>query len=260
MVSDVELDDCRRVAEEAARVGGRELLRRFGDHGRVDYKSAPTDPVSEADRASEARIVQLLHERRPDDGILAEEGSDRVGRSGLRWVLDPLDGTVNYLTGIPFFCVSVGCEEQTPSGWRPVVGVVHDPVHDELFHAVRGRGAYLGEKSLVRPADLGLDQVILATGYAYDVAHRKVQAAVVTDLAGDVRGVRMLGSTALALAWIAAGRCDAYVEDRAFPWDWAAGLVIATEAGAAVEVSGSRVLAAPPNLIDDLRPRVAALG
>ncbi|WP_229401669.1 inositol monophosphatase family protein [Micromonospora okii] len=259
MVSDVELDDCRLVAEEAARLGGRELLRRFGDHGRVDYKSAPTDPVSEADRASEARVVELLRARRPDDGILAEEGSDHVGRSGLRWVLDPLDGTVNYVSGIPFWCVSVACEEQTEDGWRPVVGVVHDPIHDETFHAARGRGAYLGDTRLVRPVR-PLDQVTLASGYAYDVAHRGVQSAVVADLAGDVRGVRMLGSTALALSWVAAGRCDVYVEDHTFRWDWAAGLVIATEAGAAVEISGSRVLAAPPELIDELRPRVAALG
>ncbi|MER5704720.1 inositol monophosphatase family protein [Micromonospora sp. NPDC002296] len=260
MISDAELDDCRRVAEEAARLGGRELLRRFGDHGRVDYKTASTDPVSDADRASEARIVELLRARRPDDGILAEEGSGHVGGSGLRWVLDPLDGTVNYVSGIPFWCVSVACEEETADGWQPVVGVILDPVHDELFHAVRGRGAYLGDSPLVRPAGTALDEVILASGYAYDVAHRRVQAAVVADLAGDVRGVRMLGTTALALCWVAAGRCDAYVEDRAFRWDWAAGLVIATEAGAAVEVHGSRVLAAPPELIDDLRPRVAALG
>ncbi|NBE79556.1 inositol monophosphatase family protein [Micromonospora rubida] len=260
MVSDAELDDCRRVAEEAARLGGRELLRRFGDHGRVDYKTAHTDPVSDADRASEALVVELLRARRPDDGILAEEGSGHVGRSGLRWVLDPLDGTVNYVSGMPFWCVSVACEEETADGWQPLVGVVLDPVHDELFHAALGRGAYLGDTRLARPAGTALDEVILATGYAYDVAHRRVQAAVVTDLAGDVRGVRMLGSTALALCWVAAGRCDAYVEDRAFRWDWAAGLVIATEAGAAVEVAGSRVLAAPPELIDEFRPRVAALG
>ncbi|MGY3519069.1 inositol monophosphatase family protein [Micromonospora sp. PTRAS2] len=260
MVSGAELDDCRRVAEEAARLGGRELLRRFGDHGRVDHKTASTDLVSEADRASEAHIVQLLRARRPDDGILAEEGSGHTGSSGLRWVLDPLDGTVNYIAGMPFWCVSVACEEETPDGWRPVVGVVLDPVHDELFHAVRGRGAFRDDVPLARPASTALDEVILAVGYAYDVAHRRVQAAVVADLAGDVRGVRMLGSTALALAWIAAGRCDAYVEDRTFRWDWAAGLVIAVEAGAAVEVSGSRVLAAPPELIDGLRPRVAALG
>lgn len=260
MATGADLDDCRRVAEEAARLGGRELLRRFGDHGRVDYKTAPTDLVSEADRASETRIVELLRARRPGDGILAEEGSDHVGDSGLRWVLDPLDGTVNYVSGIPFWCVSVACEQQTPDGWRPVVGVVHDPVHDETFCGVRGGGAVLNGTPLTRRAGVTLGEVVLAAGYAYDVAHRRVQAAVVTDLAGDVRGVRMLGSTALALAWIAAGRCDAYVEDRTFRWDWAAGQVIAVEAGVAVEVSGSRVLAAPPELIDGLRPRVAALG
>ena len=116
---------------------------------------------------------------------------------------------------MPFWCVSVACEQQTPDGWRPVVGVVHDPVHDETFCGVRGRGAFLNDAPLVRPAGVALGEVVLAAGYAYDVAHRRVQAAVVTDLAGDVRGVRMLGSTALALAWIAAGRCDAYVEDRA---------------------------------------------
>ncbi|MFI7218865.1 inositol monophosphatase family protein [Micromonospora maritima] len=256
-------DDVRKLrdlAQEMAHRGGTELLRRFGDHGRVDYKSSSTDPVSEADRAAEEAIVGLLHRRRPEDGILAEEGSDRHGSSGLRWVIDPLDGTVNYISGIPFWCVSVACERASTAGWQPVLGVVHDPVHDETFHAVPGDGAWLGDRPLRRPGRAELGEIILATGYAYDVAHRKRQSEIIADLAADVRGVRMLGSTALALAWIAAGRIDAYAEDRASPWDWAAGRVIAAEAGAAVEPLDSGVLAAPPELIGQVRSRVRAGG
>ncbi|MFI7214267.1 inositol monophosphatase family protein [Micromonospora maritima] len=256
-------DDTRKLrdlAREMARLGGAELLRRFGDHGRVDYKSSPTDPVSEADRAAEKAIVEVLHRRRPGDGILAEEGSDQASGTGLRWVIDPLDGTVNYISGIPFWCVSVACERASTDGWTPLLGVVHDPVHDETFHAVTGTGAWLGERPLHRPGRSELGEIILATGYAYDVAHRKHQSEVVADLAADVRGVRMLGSTALALAWIAAGRIDAYVEDRASPWDWAAGRVIATEAGASVEPLDSGVLAAPPELVGQLWSRVRTDG
>ncbi|MGC4857051.1 inositol monophosphatase family protein [Micromonospora sp. DT4] len=250
------------LAREAAHLGGVELLRRFGDHGRIDHKSSRTDPVSAADRAVEEVVVGLLRRRRPSDGILAEEGSARDSGSGLRWVIDPLDGTVNYISGIPFWCVSVACERATPDGWAPVLGVVHDPVHDETYHAVSGAGAWLGERQLLirRTGRTGLDEVILATGYAYDVAHRKTQADMIADLAADIRGVRMLGSTALALAWVAAGRIDAYVEDRASPWDWAAGRVIAAEAGASVEPLGTGVLAAPPELVGQLRSRVRAAG
>ncbi|WP_328373939.1 inositol monophosphatase family protein [Micromonospora zamorensis] len=250
----------RDLGREVAHLGGVELLRRFGDHGRIDYKSSRTDPVSAADRASEEVIVDLLRQRRPSDGILAEEGSERDSGSGLRWVIDPLDGTVNYVSGIPFWCVSVACERATPDGWAPVLGVVHDPVHDETFHAVAGAGAWLGERQLRRTGRTGLDEVILATGYAYDVGHRKRQADMVAELANDVRGVRMLGSTAMALAWVAAGRIDAYVEDRASPWDWAAGRVIAAEAGASVEPLDTGVLAAPPELVGQLRSRVRAAG
>ncbi|MFG1914758.1 inositol monophosphatase family protein [Micromonospora sp. NPDC048898] len=261
---EIGMDDSVRVlrdlAREVAHLGGVELLRHFGDHGRVDYKSSRTDPVSAADRASEQVIVALLRRRRPSDGILAEEGSDQDSGSGLRWVIDPLDGTVNYISGIPFWCVSVACERATPDGWAPLLGVVHDPVHDETFHAVSGAGAWLGERQLRLEGRTGLDEVILATGYAYDVAHRKSQADMIADLAIDVRGVRMLGSTALALAWVAAGRIDAYVEDRASPWDWAAGRVIAAEAGASVEPLDTGVFAAPPELVGQLRSRVRTAG
>ncbi|MGW0216817.1 inositol monophosphatase family protein [Micromonospora chokoriensis] len=257
---DDSLRSLRDLAREMAHLGGVELLRRFGDHGRIDYKSSRTDPVSAADRASEEAIVDLLRQRRPSDGILAEEGSERDSGSGLRWVIDPLDGTVNYISGIPFWCVSVACERATPDGWAPLLGVVHDPVHEETFHAVADAGAWLGERRLRRTRPTGLDEVILATGYAYDIAHRKSQADMVADLADDVRGVRMLGSTALALAWVAAGRIDAYIEDRASPWDWAAGRVIAAEAGASVEPLDTGVLAAPPELVDQMRSRVRAAG
>ncbi|MEU1969441.1 inositol monophosphatase family protein [Micromonospora sediminicola] len=253
MITAADLYRHRRIAEHAARLAGRELRRRLGNPGRVDHKSAPTDPVSDADRASEALIVTELRRHRPDDGILAEEGSTQPSGSGLRWVIDPLDGTVNYLYGIPFFSVSIACEQHTPTGWQPLVGTVYDPMHDELFHATRGAGAWLNEQPLARRAPTGLHDAILATGLAYRHHHRTRQGVLINKLAAQARDLRMLGSTALALCWVAAGRCDGYLEDHAERWDLAAGSLIAEEAGAIVESFGAGVLAAAPHLADELK-------
>ncbi|MFH9863013.1 inositol monophosphatase family protein [Streptomyces sp. NPDC017202] len=251
-----ELQDCLAAAQQAACSGAVELLRSFRAVTDVRYKQAHTDPVSGADLASEAAITGWLRRNRPEDGILAEEGSDEIGKSRLRWVVDPLDGTVNYLRGHTFWSVSVACEQWRDGRWAPVVGVVLDPLHDETFSAVEGQGAFLGKERLRGPLPGALDDALIATGYAYDVSHRSEQGARLADLVGDVAGVRMLGSTALALCWVAAGRLDAYFEDRASRWDWAAGRLIASEAGARVRPLGTGVLAAADVLFDGIEEHV----
>lgn len=256
LLTQQELQHCLTVAQQAARSGGDELLRSFRAVTDVRYKQAHTDPVSGADLASEAAITDWLRRHRPEDGVLAEEGGDEAGKSRLRWVVDPLDGTVNYLRGHTFWCVSVACEQWRGGRWAPVVGAVFDPLHDELFSAVEGQGAFLGEERLNGPPTDALDDALIATGYAYDVSHRREQGALLAGLVGGVAGVRMLGSTALALSWVAAGRLDAYFEDRASRWDWAAGRLVASEAGARVRPLGTGVLAAADVLFDGIEEHV----
>lgn len=254
------------LAIRAAHAAGRELLDRYGDATGVDTKSSSTDPVSDADRASEELLVATLLAERPDDGILGEEGADRPATSGLRWVLDPLDGTVNYLYRFPAWCVSVACEDRDDDGgWRALVGVVHDPVRGETFRAVRGGGATLGETPLAVNDPVPLKRALVATGFGYDRDHRRRQAAVVARLLPHVRDIRRPGSAALDLCSVAAGRVDGYYEDTPSRWDWAAGVLIAAEAGAVVSTlhapgGNPGVLAAGSALHDPLRDAVTGAG
>lgn len=197
----------------------------------VTTKSSATDPVSEADRAAERLIAQRLASARPDDGLLAEEGqAARAGSSGLRWVVDPLDGTVNFLYGLPSWAVSIACEDAE----GVVVGVVRDPQRDETFGAVRGAGAHLGDRALEVNVVADLAHALVATGFAYDPMVRAVQGGDVADLLPRVRDVRRCGSAAIDLAWCAAGKVDGYVEFGLNRWDWAAGRLLVEEAGGTV--------------------------
>jgi myo-inositol-1(or 4)-monophosphatase len=221
------------VALDVARAAG-ETLRSFatrraaGEDLDISSKASATDPVSAADRAAERLIADRLGSSRPDDGLLGEEGqAPRRGTSGLRWVVDPLDGTVNFLYGIPDWCVSVACEDDA----GPLVGVIRDPNRDETFHAVRGGGAWCGGRRLEVTAVADLARTLVATGFAYDPTTRADWALDVADLLAHVRDVRRGGSAALDLAWTAAGRFDAYLEFGLHPWDWAAGGLLVTEAG-----------------------------
>jgi myo-inositol-1(or 4)-monophosphatase len=228
-----DVDELLEIAVDIARAAG-DTLRSYasrwegGEDLGVSSKTSATDPVSEADRASERLIAERLLRARPDDGLLGEEGqAPRRGSSGRRWVVDPLDGTVNFLYGIPTWCVSIACEDDHGS----VVGVVHDPNRDETFLATRGGGAWCGATRLTVTGADDLARTLVATGYAYDPATRTQWAADVADLLGHVRDLRRGGSAALDLAWTAAGRFDAYLEFGLAPWDWAAGSLLVTEAG-----------------------------
>ena len=213
----------------AQRAGALALSMHSGLAGH-DTKSTPTDVVTEADRACEAMLVEGITAARPDDGILGEEGASREGTSGVRWVVDPIDGTVNYLYGLPQWCVSIGVEVDGTTE----VGVVFDATKSELWTAVRGQGAQLDGRPL-RCTDVAeLSQTMVATGFSYDVRRREVQADHLTTVLPVVRDVRRLGSGALDLCSVAAGRVDAYYEQGLYPWDMSAGLLIAAESGAAV--------------------------
>ncbi|CAL9552987.1 inositol monophosphatase family protein [Streptomyces sp. enrichment culture] len=257
------LDELLAVALEAARRAGA-LLRdgRPADLGVAATKSSPIDVVTEMDIAAEKLITDHLAEHRPHDGLLGEEGGATEGTSGIRWVVDPLDGTVNYLYGLPTWAVSIAAERDGEA----LVGVVEVPLRGETFHAVRGRGARLGERPLrCRPAP-PLDQALVATGFNYVTTVRAHQAEVAHRLLPLVRDIRRSGSAAVDLADVAAGRLDGYYERGLRPWDRAAGALIAREAGA---LTGGRpggpatddlTVAAPPGVFEPLQTLLEDFG
>lgn len=218
--------------------------RRAGDDIGVESKTSATDPVSEADRAAERRIAQRLLEARPDDGLLGEEDqATRRGTSGIRWVVDPLDGTVNFLYHRPTWCVSVAAEDEHGS----LVGVVHAPQLGETWVAARDGGAELRRDPKLPGRALQVSDVaelsgcLVATGFAYLPHVRAEQGREVAALLADVRDIRRGGSAALDLAWVADGRVDAYAEAGLHAWDLAAGRLLVTEAGGRVTVGERRI-------------------
>ncbi len=244
-------DDLLAVAVDAARAAGAVLLERYEAGARgVQTKSSVTDLVSEADIEAERAIRALLAERRPDDAIVGEEGDDRPGTSGLRWIVDPLDGTTNYLFGVPQWSVSIACEGNA--------AVVLDPVLDELFAVRAGEAPALNGAPLHPRTGGDLATALVATGFAYEAGARAAQGRVVARLLPQVRDVRRMGSAALDLAWTAAGRYDAYYEHGVKLWDVAAGRMLCAAAGLEVrELPGGRgrppgILAAAPALADEL--------
>jgi myo-inositol-1(or 4)-monophosphatase len=248
------------VAERAARAAGAELISRWGGPLKVQTKSTDTDPVSEADLAAERAIREILASERPDDAILGEEGGETGAGSELRWVVDPLDGTVNYLYGLPTFVVSVACEDERGG----LAAVVYDPVRDLSYHATRSGEPACGDETLVSSDVSELRQALVATGFAYDPDVRAVQGRTVAGLLPLVRDVRRAGAAALDMCWCASGRVDAYYERGVKPWDIAAGTLICERAGLVVRrletapaqavqaELPSGIVVAPPALIDEL--------
>jgi myo-inositol-1(or 4)-monophosphatase len=262
-VTDPDLDELRTLAEHTARAAGG-LLRRGLDRARaeVSTKSTGTDMVTEIDRASEVLITQRLRGMRPDDGVLGEEGVDIAGTSGVRWVVDPLDGTTNYLYGFPGFNVSIAAEVDG----QAAVGVVYDVVRDELFSAIRGRGATREGQSIQPSGATDLAHVLLGTGFSYEPHRRRRQAEVLVEVLPRVRDIRRQGAAALDLCSVACGRLDAYYERGLAAWDLAAGGLIASEAGAIVTdfdgdpAGAGAVVAASPGIAGALRALLATTG
>ena len=249
------------LASEAARRAGVLLLDRFEGPARgVSTKSSPTDLVSDADRDAETLLVRMVEAERPEDGILGEEGGGRSSGSGLRWVLDPLDGTVNFLFGIPAWCVSVAVEDR----YGTLVGAVHDPTRAETFTALRGGGTELNG-DVIRASEKGdLGTALIGTGFAYDRRARSVQASLLPRVLPRVRDIRRAGSAAQDLCSVACGRLDGFYEAAMEAWDKAAGALLVTEAGgrvselaAPLEGLSPGVVAAGPALHDVLRDLVA---
>jgi myo-inositol-1(or 4)-monophosphatase len=252
------------LAWRASVLAGRYLRDERPALLQVDTKSSPTDSVSEMDRTAERMILEVLLGARPTDGLLGEEGGERFGTSGVRWIVDPLDGTVNYLFRLPMWGVSIAAEENNVVN----VGVVATPEFDEAYVGVRGAGAWLVRGSRAERLSVSdcteLAEALVTTGFGYDADRRRSQADVVTGLIPEIRDVRRLGAAVVDFCWVARGRLDAYFEDGLNAWDYAAGALIASEAGAIV--SGLRsddlssfVLAATPGIADTLRGSLVAL-
>jgi myo-inositol-1(or 4)-monophosphatase len=240
----------RDSAESPGASGDRPTARDLG----VATKSTPTDLVTEVDRAAERLVVGRLLDARPGDGLVGEEGAAVDGSTGVRWLVDPIDGTTNFVYDLPGFAVSIAAEIDG----RPAVGVVADPRHGEVYEAVRGRGA-LRNGEPVRPSGRGdLATALLATGFSYEPERRRRQAAVLVEVLPRVRDIRRLGAASVDLCAVACGRVDGYYEKGLSPWDHAAGALIAAEAGATVTdldgaaASGRFCLAATPALHAEL--------
>jgi len=254
------LDLARRVARRAAETARRTRTEAIGH---VDTKSTATDVVTAADRAVERQIVGELRAARPDDGFLGEEygvQADAVG-SGVRWIIDPIDGTVNYLYGLPQYAVSIAAEVDG----EIVAGVVLNAATGDEWHATLGGGAWHGDRRLTGSGQTVLGQALVGTGFAYSAERRARQGAVLAGLITHVRDIRRFGSAALDLAAAAEGMLDAYYEQGLNPWDLAAGGLIAQEAGLLVtglngKAAGADLaLAAPPALHKALHDHLVAL-
>jgi myo-inositol-1(or 4)-monophosphatase len=231
--ADELLELAARTAREAAGLVAR---GRDSAAQSVDVKSSPVDMVTAVDKACEELVVQRLLGERPDDGLLGEEGGERAGTTGVRWIVDPIDGTTNFVYGLPAYAVSIAAEVDG----EVRAGVVLNAATGELYTATLGGGARLaapGRPEAVplavgRPASL--EQTLVATGFGYRSEQRRAQGAVVAELLPQVRDIRRHGSAALDLCTVATGRVDAYYELHLNPWDYAAGALIAAEAGAVV--------------------------
>ncbi len=249
MIDDLEL------AETAARAAGEVLMSYYGRKPEgLASKTSVTDPVSDADREAERVIRELLARERPDDGLVGEEGSHSPSANERTWIVDPLDGTVNFLYGLRTWGVSIALQDEDGLA----VGVVFNPIDDECFSAGRGGGAALNGAPIHVTECAQLGQAMVGTGFSYEAPRRAEQAKLLVELLPRVRDIRRPGAAALDLAYVAAGRLDAFYERGLKRWDEAAGVLLVQEAGGAVdELPGEpavRLAAATPELLEQLRP------
>jgi myo-inositol-1(or 4)-monophosphatase len=260
-MSSENAQDLLKLATEVATEAARLIVeRRRGTITVADTKSTSTDIVTAVDRESEELIRARVLDARPDDSFLGEEGDDVLGSSGVRWVVDPIDGTVNYLYDIPTYAVSIAVEVDG----QTVAGVVVDAPKGEVFTATLGGGAYLDGRP-IRVSDCSdLGKALVGTGFGYDATRRQVQAEVIEQLITKVRDIRRIGVGAIDLCYVACGRLDAVFERGLNPWDYGAGALIAAEAGATVggidgaPVSPEMSIAATPAVFKPLHDALAA--
>jgi len=264
-ITDISASELRTIALEVAHEAGRLIVDARPDELLVATKSTATDVVTDMDQRAQDLIVRSLVDRRPRDGFLGEEeGDTHLGESGITWVVDPIDGTVNYLYGVPAYAVSIAAVTGDPrveGAWTTVAGAVVNPVTGEAYSAARGEGATREDRSgrltSLRASSVDtLGQSLVATGFGYAAARRAWQAAVLADLLPDIRDIRRIGSAALDLCRVAEGSVDVYYERGLHPWDLAAGWLIVTEAGGIVsgsdgEPPGERLVIAAGNAVRD---------
>jgi myo-inositol-1(or 4)-monophosphatase len=249
--SSTDLYDLLNLASKAAHQAGSLIRRASAQPLRATTKSSPTDVVTEMDRASEKLITEIILSVRPADGLIGEEGASRPSKTGLSWLIDPIDGTVNYLRGLPNYSVSIAAADENET----VVGVVYDPTLDETFTAIRGHGAALNGAP-VTCAVTPLAKSLIGTGFSYSSAQRAQQAEVLLAVLPAIGDIRRPGSAAVSLCWVACGRLDGFFETGLHPWDFAAGALIAQEAGA--DIQGAERNPRHDNLVIASAPSVTA--
>jgi myo-inositol-1(or 4)-monophosphatase len=254
-----DMTDLRELAELAERLAGEaaaltlERLPQARSHVRT--KSSATDMVSDVDEASERLIVEGIRRARPGDGILSEEGASAETTTGVRWVIDPIDGTTNYLYGHPGYAISIAAEVDG----QTALGVVNDPIHGDRFAAIRGGEATRNGAPIEVSGETELGSALVATGFAYTAPARIAQAELLVRLIGSIRDIRRMGAAAVDLCSVACGRVDCFYERGLNRWDLAAGALIAETAGATVdELDDGTVIAAPPALFEPLRRALIA--
>lgn len=261
-MSDVATELCNLASRLAVKAGTLVFEGRKNGVTSATTKSSDTDVVTEFDRASERLIVDALRAERPHDGLVGEEGASASSQSGVRWLIDPVDGTTNFLYGLPGYAVSIAAVADD----QPLVGVVYLPASAELFVATAGRGATLNGTPIHCGATATLEQALVATGFSYQPERRRYQGERFARMIPRIRDVRRLGAASTDLCYLACGRIDAYFEQWLGPWDWAAGELVAREAGCrsgrfdgrplshAAEASAavSEVMAANPTLFDQM--------
>ena len=257
------------VAVKLAQEAGKLIVSRRAGHIEVaNTKSSDVDVVTAVDKESEEFLYRRLQELRPGDGFLGEEGQVQESTTGVTWVVDPIDGTVNFLYNIPHYAVSIAAVtgDPSPGSWQVEAGAVFNPATGELFHAARGEGAFLGERRLQIGPPPPMNLALLATGFAYSTAMRKEQVRILSQLIGEVRDIRRMGTASLDFAAVAAGRVDVYFERTLSPWDHAAGELLVTEAGGII--TGIRdlpqgregIFAGHPTLVTQLKARISEVG
>ena len=254
-------DEALGVAKQLARAAGDMALagRKAGLYN-VQTKSTGTDMVTEFDRASETMIFDGLRTLRPLDSVVGEEGAAHSGSTQITWYIDPIDGTTNFLYALPNWAVSIGAADSS----GPLAGVVYIPALDEMFTATRGGGAFLNNLPIKCNEIDDVSQALVCTGFSYSADARTIQAGRVSRMIHDIRDIRRFGAASIDLCFVACGRLDAYFEENLFPWDIAAGELIAREAGCiSGDFSGGPVrpaelLVSPPRIFEPLAALITA--
>ena len=241
------MEALKDLAVEIAKSAGALLMQR-PEQLDISTKSSDIDIVTQMDRASERFIVDAILKARPDDGIIGEEGADRASKSGYTWVIDPIDGTVNYLYNMAGWSVSIAVKDSNGT----VVGVVYSPTIDSLYTAIRGGGAFLNGSKISCNDPIELNRALIATGFAYRSELRKEQVVQFNELILKIRDYRRNGSAAIDICHVASGQVDGYYEMGLLEWDRAAAELIASEAGAKISVHGELTIAAGPYLYGKL--------